>query len=55
MIFLCNLIKIQNRLDAFPVALHNIAREDSVFSLHLKTFGKKRIGYCIFPKNYDII
>lgn len=31
MIFLCNLIKIQNRLDAFPVALHNIARENSVF------------------------
>ena len=31
MIFLCNLIKIQNRLDAFPVALHNIVWEDSVF------------------------
>ena len=31
MIFLYNLIKMQNRSDAFPVVLHNIAREDSVF------------------------
>lgn len=39
----------------FTVALHNDWRIAEVFLPQMKTFGKKRRGYCIFPFFYDII